>query len=203
MGQILDCILDAEGKNRHFLFEGDVEMGDEISFYHLEVKEVEDETVTPFVITAKTWAGLQLTPYDAIGDVLSKYTRGATDFHLISMYEPLKIYLDELKKDCVIVGDKAISQKIVYDSFFNEYELMYATDQYIYYTEFGDSYLMLATDSIELLATNFFAECGYLDSVENVASDKEVLLYCVEEPSEDADVRHIPITDKTGGQYDY
>lgn len=187
MGQILDCILDVDGKNRHFLFEGDVEMGDEISFDDLEVKEVENETVTPFIITAKTWIGQQLTPYDAIGDVLSKYTRGATDFHLISMYEPLKTYLDELTKDCVIVGDKAIPKKIVYDSLLNEYELLYATDRYIYYTEFGDSYLMLATDTRELLATSFFAECGYWDSVENVASGKEVLLYCTEELLADSD----------------
>lgn len=187
MGQILDCILDIEGKSRHFLFEGDVEIGDEISFDDLEVKEVEAETVKPYVITAKTWAGQQLTPYDAIGDVLSKYTRGATDFHLISMYEPLKAYLDELKKDCVVVGNEAIPKKIVYDSFLHEYELMYATDQYTYYTEFGDSYLMLATDTRELLATSFFAECGYWDSVENVTSGKEVLLYCAEEHLDDSD----------------
>ena len=85
MGQILECAFSIEGERRRFLFDGDVEISDEISFYCLEIKEVKAETIVPFEIIAKTWAGQLLTPYDAIGDVLSRYTRGATNFQLISM----------------------------------------------------------------------------------------------------------------------
>lgn len=187
MGQILECAFSIEGERRRFLFDGDVEISDEISFYCLEIKEVKAETIVPFEIIAKTWAGQLLTPYDAIGDVLSRYTRGATNFQLISMYEPLKVYLDELKKDCIIAGDLEFPKKIIHGSLFDEYNLMYATDQYVYYNEEDEPYLMLSTDNRELIATGFFTQCGYLDSVENVTSGKEVLLYCAENISEDSD----------------
>lgn len=181
MGQILECVLKVEGEVHRFIFEGDVEIGNEISFNNLEVKEVKADTVVPFEITAKTWPGYELTPDDAIGDVLSQYTRGVIDFHLISMYEPLKAYLDELKNDCIIVGDLEFPKKIVYDAFLDEYDLIYVTDQYTYYSDCFDSYLMLDTDTRYSIAIGCFAYSGYEDSVENVTSGKEKLLYYSEE----------------------
>lgn len=187
MGRILECVISTEGERRRFLFDGDVEISDEISFDFLEIKEMKAGTIVPFEITAKTWAGQLLTPDNAIGDVLSQYTRGATDFHLISMYEPLKAYLDELKNDCIIAGDLVFPKKIVYGVFLDEYHLIYVTDHYTYYSDCYDSYLMLDTDTRDLIGTSYFAYCGYEDSVENVTSGKEVLLYCAENISEDSD----------------
>ena len=189
MEKILECILRVSDVERHFVFNGElmeeIDFDEGLPFTKIGVFEVCEGVAKPFQIRATTWQGAELTAYDAIGDVLSQYTRGDMSMEALYLHPVLKTYLDQVKKDCIHVGEISIPKKISYGSFLELYELFYATDQYLFYTASGNSYVMLVTDTRGEIASEYFAEVGFMDSVENVAAGREILYFSSEDSEED------------------
>ena len=182
MKKILECILQVENVDCHFIFVSDIASGEQnfeedLPFSNLHVLGVTEDGVFPFEITGTTWAGHKLDDQDALTITLSQYTRGYTKLRVLYMYEPLKAYLDKLIEDCIIIDNQSFPKKIVFGSFGDVYDLAYITDTYTYYCESGDQVLMFDTKSREEIASNYFAEVGLMDSIENVSLGKEKLLY--------------------------
>lgn len=74
------------------------------------------------------------------------------------------------------VDNLQIPKAIMSHDLYNIYELALVTNDYIYYM-CDDMTLMFTTDTHEIVSDNYFAEVGFFDSVENIKSGKENLLW--------------------------
>lgn len=181
MEKIIECILQVEGRNRHFIFEGDVNKEEDLEtgtpFYNLQVLEMDEHGIHPFEIRATTWIGNKLTVQDALNITIAQYSRGYTALQIIYMYEPLKEYVDRVTSETILLKGKIFPKKILFGTFLEPYKLFYVTDIFTYYCDDSGSFLMVRTEDRKEVASNEFAEMGFLSSVDAVASGEETLYF--------------------------
>ena len=171
MERIIECILQGEGRDRHFIFEGDVNKEEDLEtgtpFYNLQVLEMDEHGIHPFEIRATTWIGNKLTAQDALNITIAQYSRGYTALQIIYMYEPLKEYVDSVTSESILLKSKLFPKKVLFGKFLELYELFYVTDIFTYYRDASGSFLMVRTEDRKEVASNEFASAFSLSSTSN------------------------------------
>ena len=139
------------------------------------VYKEKDGVLSPFVIKAVNWYGIQLTPADALKDVAGRITRNETETLTVNdIWPELKEALDEFKKYPAITGDRIVPYFIYYGG--DIAKLDYATDRFLYYLYEYEGILMFRTEDGTVVSDNEFAEMGYWESKENVEKGTEHIL---------------------------
>lgn len=174
--KVLECKFLVDEKIRHFCFEGVVCIdGEHLDVDDISIKEITEAGEVPFQITAKHWIGEQITEWEALCDVISRYMRKESGFQVLYMHEELKAYLDTCN-EYLHTEYRELPYKIRHGYFLYEYELLLVTDAYTFYGD-GESALMLQTDTGEVISDNCFAEDGLLQSLEAIEEGEEQELY--------------------------
>lgn len=139
------------------------------------VYKEKDGVLSPFIIKAVNWYGIQLTPADALKDVAGRITRNETETLTVNdIWPELKEALDEFKKYPAITGDRIVPYFIYYGG--DIAKLDYATDRFLYYLYEYEGILMFRTEDGTVVSDNEFAEMGYWESKENVEKGTEHIL---------------------------
>lgn len=180
--KILDFILE----ENHFIIEADVaprknvdEAADcrwlRYSFSNIQVYKETDGVVSPFPITAVSWAGYQLTPLHALKDIVGRLSRNETG-KLVMHYicSELNEFLDEFKKYPAINGERTVPYFIFLGD--EIIRLAYATNEFLYYENTCGMPLMFRSSDGTLVADNEFADIGLCQSEENVELGTEKIL---------------------------
>lgn len=153
-------------------------------FYDITVKKVIDGKEEDYVVTGETWAGRKYISRDVIESVIAASIRGDDSVTIISLEDGLQKLVNEYKSDVAISYlAKDIPKKILSVNMYSLYQLLLVTDKYIYYAHDGE-FLMMNAESHEIISDNYFAEVGLNDSIEDVRSGAEMLMYG-ELPEED------------------
>ena len=139
------------------------------------VYKEKDGVLSPFIIKAVNWYGIQLTPADALKDVAGRITRNETETLTVNdIWPEFKEALDEFKKYPAITGDRIVPYFIYYGG--DIAKLDYATDRFLYYQYGCEGLLMFRTEDGAIVSDNEFAEMGYWESKENVEKGTEHIL---------------------------
>lgn len=139
------------------------------------VYKEKDGVLSPFIIKAVNWYGIQLTPADALKDVAGRITRNETETLTVNdIWPEFKEALDEFKKYPAITGDRIVPYFIYYGG--DIAKLDYATDRFLYYLYEYEGILMFRTEDGTVVSDNEFAEMGYWESKENVEKGTEHIL---------------------------
>ena len=139
------------------------------------VYKEKDGVLSPFIIKAVNWYGIQLTPADALKDVAGRITRNETETLTVNdIWPEFKEALDEFKKYPAITGDRIVPYFIYYGG--DIAKLDYATDRFLYYLYEYEGLLMFRTEDGTVVSDNEFAEMGYWESKENVEKGTEHIL---------------------------
>ena len=153
-------------------------------FYDITIKKVIDGKEEDYVVTGETWAGRKYVSRDVIESVIAASIRGDDSVAIISLEDGLQKLVNEYKSDVAInYLAKDIHKKILSVNMYSLYQLLLVTDKYIYYAHDGE-FLMMNAESHEIISDNYFAEVGLNDSIEDVRSGAEMLMYG-ELPEED------------------
>lgn len=153
-------------------------------FYDITVKKVIDGKEEDYVVTGETWAGRKYVSRDVIESVIAASIRGDDSVAIISLEDGLQKLVNEYKSNVAInYLTKDIPKKILSVNMYSLYQLLLVTDKYIYYAHDGE-FLMMNAESHEIISDNYFAEVGLNDSIEDVRSGAEMLMYG-ELPEED------------------
>lgn len=153
-------------------------------FYDITIKKVIDGKEEDYVVTGETWAGRKYVSRDVIESVIAASIRGDDSVAIISLEDGLQKLVNEYKSDVAInYLAKDIPKKILSVNMYSLYQLLLVTDKYIYYAHDGE-FLMMNAESHEIISDNYFAEVGLNDSIEDVRSGAEMLMYG-ELPEED------------------
>lgn len=175
--RLVECVMTVDGQKRRFHFDGEVELdGNTLEFYDVRITEVKAEGDVIFVPKGYTWSGAKIDVEYAICDVIARYSRMEHGFEMLYQNDIIQSFVDQLRKETVKTEDLELPKMIVYGSFLNVYELYLVTDKYTYYSS-EDLYVMLETDSREVIADNYFAEVGYADSVDAIRKGEEKMLW--------------------------
>lgn len=124
-----------------------------------------------------TWAGRKFVVEDMISDCLAKLIQCCRIYTIIYLDEGLAHLVASYHEDIVlIVNDLKIPRRIISAQLFDVHSLVLVTSQFLYYVH-DDQMIMLDTDTHELVSDNYFAEVGYADSLENIESGEEKLIW--------------------------
>ena len=175
-----------EGKKEKFSIYGEyeVETGKDCSnneyifpqFYSVSAKRVVDKTEMDYMPPGETWAGRKYTPEDMIQGFMASMIRKCsiyTNIYLDAKLQEIVAFYDE---SALTVNGLDIPKRILDESMYCLYELTLVTQEFIYYI-YDDSCLMLCTKNHEVVSDNYFASVGYWDSVEDIKTGKETLLW--------------------------
>ena len=155
-------------------------------FYDLTAKKIIGGKEVDYEPHGQSWTGRNYMVEDLIRDFIAKSTVNSLLYSTIFIESGLQDIINQFNKAEAIVltvGDLQIPKAIMSYDLYNIYELVLVTNDYIYYA-CDDMTLMFTTSTHEIVSDNYFAEVGYWDSVENVKSGKETLLWG-ELPEED------------------
>lgn len=178
-------ILDFDLEGNHFIIEADVsprQKADDMwcrwlqyNFENAQVYKEADGVISPFQITAVTWAGYQLTADHALEDVLERISRNETGKLTIHYVCPeLQEFLDEFKKYPAIDSERIVPYFIFHRG--DIARLAYATNRFLYYADSNDMPVMFRTNDGTLVADNEFADIGFYDSEQRVEDGTEYIL---------------------------
>lgn len=148
-------------------------------FDSLTATILKDGVTERYEPTGTTWAGRKYTEEDMICSFIAALIQGDVSYTKVFLDDGLQKFVDEYLADDAIattVDDKKIPKRILTCSMFYMYQLMLVTNEFIYYG-YEDMLLMLSTDKHGVVSDNYFAEVGLWDSVENIKSGKEKLLW--------------------------
>lgn len=169
-------------------------------FYNITATRITDGKEESYTPTGTTWAGRKYVVNDMIESVISALIMGNTLFTKIYLDNGLQEILDSYMRDdniAITVNGLKIPKVILGRHLYDLYQLTLVTDTFIYYySDEDDAMLMLRTEDHSIVSDNYFAEVGYTDSIENVKSGKETLLWG--ELPKDDDRRLVTLSDGTG-----
>ncbi len=94
------------------------------------------------------------------------------------------------------VSGRKIPERILSYNMYDMYQLLLVTDAFIYYS-YDESVYMLRTDDHNIVSDNDFAEVELADSIENVKSGKEMLLWGELPEGETIEIRMVTLSDGT------
>lgn len=154
-------------------------------FYDLVAKSVENGKETDYQPTGTTWAGRKYVVADMIQSYIASLIHGGTLYNKIYLDDGLQKLVDfyNTEEKIATTVNGVNIPKWILDNSMNIYELILVTNEFIYYC-FYDEYYMLRTSNHEVVSDNYFAEVGYMESIENIAKGTEELIWG-ELPSED------------------
>lgn len=176
--ELIELDYKVEKKVLHFKFVGTAVYGEQfqgtpkVEFYDLQLYEVVRGKEIPFIFKGYTWTGCEMNADYAIADILSKYMLKHSDVYVLHMDDTLKKYLEKVSAPRVLLKTLEIPVKIIYGMSLEVYQLLLVTDMYTYYAA-DDMFLMLETGSFSVVSDNYFAEIGWNESIENIATGKE------------------------------
>ena len=146
-------------------------------FYDITVKKIVDGKEKDYTVTGETWAGRKYVSRDVIESVIAAFIRNDDAVNILSLEDGLQKLVDEYKSDVAInYLTKDIPKKILSVNMYSLYQLLMVTDKYIYYAH-DDEFLMMDTENHGIISDNYFAEVGLNDSIEDVRSGAEMLMY--------------------------
>ncbi len=122
----------------------------------------------------KNWAGVTYTVEDMIQQCLMDLSQMGSTFCNVVLDEQLQKMINEYLQDAILIGEKAIP-KCIFGEMMNRYELFMVTNKYIYYIH-DDSLQMYDYETRNKISDNYFAEIGYIDSVDAIKSGEETLI---------------------------
>lgn len=148
-------------------------------FYELTAKQNVNGLETDYQPAGETWTGRKYDVEDMIRSFMEALIRNANGYIRIYLDPVLQEIVDYYLADdniAVTVNNLKIPKRIIATSMYYEFELALVTDEFIYY-EFYDELIMLDAKTHEIVSDNYFASVGYGDSIENIASGEETLIY--------------------------
>lgn len=155
-------------------------------FCDITATNIVDDREEDYVPVGETWAGRKYTATDMIEFLISALIKGDETYTKLNLESGLQELVNDYLTDdkiAIAVNGKKIPKRILTNTMYDLYQLILVTDAYIYYVHEDQTY-MLSTEDHTVISDNYFAEVGYWDSVENVKSGKETLLWG-ELPEED------------------
>lgn len=176
-----------EVENRTFEVSGSYEINKDIDinkdmyhypeFFDLTAREVVNGKGTDFEPSGHTWAGRKYDVEDMISTFLSSLIKNSDEYKSFYLDAGLQEMVGEYTKDVVLsLKGKEIPRRILSVDMFNLYELLFVTNEYIYYNH-DELILMLTSDTHEVVSDNYFAEVGLFDSFDNVLARTETLIW--------------------------
>lgn len=146
-------------------------------FSNLTAKKKESDVLVDYEPDGTSWSGRHYDVEDMITECISNSMLGNSLFNVTYLDDGLRNLIQEyMQETSVVVDGKGVSKRILHGSMLNVYTLELVTNEYIYYLN-GDEFLMVGTESREVISDNYFASIGYSDSIESVRDGNEVLLY--------------------------
>ena len=148
-------------------------------FYDLTAKQIIDGKEVDYKPKGSTWSGRKYTVEDMIQDFIAKSTVNNLSYSAIFIESGLQDIISQFNNAEAIaltVDNLQIPKEIFSYDLYNIYELLLVTNDFIYYA-CDDMTIMFTTNTHGIVSDNHFAEVGYRESVENVKSGKEILLW--------------------------
>ncbi len=159
-----------------FTLQGTVLKYPVLYFGDVHIKTVQGGHLIDFHSDSRTWTGRKITEEDILSQVLEAYVRGDDSYEFIYIAPALKKILSfYLGNIACTVADRQLPKYIMKDNHVL-YMLQLVTHEYTYYTN-EDSFLMYRTSSMELISDNYFASVAYEQSLDNLPTGMETLLY--------------------------
>lgn len=148
-------------------------------FYDLTAKKVIDGEEVDYEPKGSTWAGRKYTVEDMIQDFIAKLTVNNSSYSAIFIESGLQDIINQFNNAEAIaltVDNLQIPKAIMSYDLYNIYELVLVTNDFIYYV-YDEMIIMFTTNTHGIVSDNYFAEVGFWESVENIKSGKEILLW--------------------------
>lgn len=182
--KLIEFVVCKECKEKHsrfridgiYSFEQRSEDHDYLEFEELTAYRFENGEFKEYTPESVNWYGQVSTEEDMFLDVLSAETRGDLAYEITFIEQGIKIIADHYKNDTLTVSDGSKLPKHILGADGELYELSIATNKYLFYVQ-GDQSIMLSTDDRSVISDNYFAEVGWHDSMINVLTGKEQLLF--------------------------
>ena len=150
------------------------------NFYNMVATKVVDGKEESYCPSGESWTGEKYTASDMAGFLISALIVGDMGYEKIYLEEGLQELVDDYTKDVVVTVDgKDIPRKILTNDMFSLYQLNLVTDLYFYYG-CDDSMVMYDISEHSVISDNYFAEYGYMESLEHIACQEETLLWELE-----------------------
>lgn len=169
-------------------------------FYDITATKVIDGKEESFKPVGETWAGHKYECMDMIHAFISSIIIGNNVYSKIYLDAKLQKIVDSYTNDSEValtVSGRKIPKRILSYNMYDMYQLLLVTDAFIYYN-YEESVYMLGTDDHNVVSDNYFAEVGLADSIENVKSGKEMLLWGELPEGETIEIRTVTLSDGTG-----
>lgn len=180
MDKILEFDYVENDNRRHFIFNAEnfgLTFDDpymEVQYDDFELLEVKGEQAKEFIPKAVSWTGRRLTQDDALEQSVSAYLNGDPRYEFSQVAQDIEAFKNEhIKTACTACG------RDIADKYFREgyaHDLLLATDKAVYYA-FDDTAVMLSAEDGSLISDNYFAEDGFMSSIEDVVLGKEKEIY--------------------------
>jgi hypothetical protein len=172
----------------------EIEVGKEFDFFSEVPKLIEFKYPTFLDVTAKiykgnikedyspkgeSWAGQKYDASDMMEFFIAALIRGDKTYEKIYLNEDIENLINSYMSEeeiAITINNKNIYKRILPKNMYSLYQLMLVTNEFIYYGQ-EDSVIMLDINTRTIVSDNYFAEVGYFDSVENIKSGKETLLW--------------------------
>lgn len=146
-------------------------------FYELSAYEVIDEKEVPYHPSGVSWAGKAYDEDDMIQGFIFCLICNCKQYEKIYLDQRLQKFVDSFhskRKIVTVENGLDIPKRIVQGTMI--YELDLVTDKYIYYVWYED-FLMLDTQTHEVVSDNFFASVGYEQSLEAIQNGEETVIW--------------------------
>jgi len=148
-----------------------------------------------------TWAGRNLDNLDLFEDILNIYIRGGK-FFVRSFSKEWSVF-NSLKDSAVKENGIITVLPVVEYGCVDRYELELATDNYLFYIDFGSDFLMLDTDGNVVTDVEFFYTDALYDEIASIAKGETVCHYISPSLKEwvNSDEGKTEISDVLGSEY--
>ncbi len=147
-----------------------------LDFAKVSIKRILDGKPEEFKPTIYTWSERRITQDDIFSEVLEAYIRGDGTYDFIFISPELKKILNfYAKRPACTAGTRNIPKYILHDNL-DLYSLQLATNEFAHYS-YGDACLVYDISTMEFIAEDYIASIAYEQSIENLQSGAESLLY--------------------------
>lgn len=163
----------------HFILEDGSNTNMEFDFEELSVFEMKKGKMIPFHPKGYKFIGGKMGPLDVMCEVLSKYVLKNPDADIQYMDPKLQKFIDGLTLEKVNVGDMSLPKQIIYGSCQDIYDLFFVTNKYIFYA-LDEDFLMFDYKSKAVIADNYFAKVGWINSTKAIQKGEQKMLFSAE-----------------------
>lgn len=148
-------------------------------FYDLSACQIIDKKEHPYTPIGRSWSGRKFDSNDMVNSFITRLIRNDTSCMELFLEAQLKsmveVYMED-KNTALTYNGVKIPKYILGNPTYELFELQLVTSDFIYYMT-SDEMLMLNLNDHSLVSDNCFAEIGYSDSIDNIRSGKETLIW--------------------------